>query len=29
MLNTMEKNGFDIHVPRPDVGKKISNTMKN
>lgn len=29
MLNTMEKNGFDIHAPRPDVGKKISNTWKN
>lgn len=29
MLNTMEKNGFDIHAPRPDIGKKISNTWKN
>lgn len=29
MFDTMKKNGFNIHAPRPNVGKKISNTWKN
>ena len=29
MLDTMEKNGFNIHAPRPAIDKKISNTWKN
>lgn len=29
MFKTMENNNFDIHAPRPEVGKKVSNVWKN
>lgn len=29
MFETMKENGFNIYAPRPEVGKKVSNTWKN